>query len=254
MMKRLPFWLVLLALLPSCGRWEVSSDLKSRALKNGTHASEALIRSRAHLFGWLAEADSATGLIPRNLNDDRDLWNATDAAAIESVLNLYNREQVADVDDWIDGEIQVMWAKQQDSGIIEGRHGDGNFVRTSLMYGLWKSVGIVARPWREDVKTGAVIRDDGDLFLSIQADSSWAGTLVFDSPRARTQMNLPMDWPRSNQFPEWYVVDASAGYAVHDLSIGASRKASGRELLSGLSVSLTNRRPSYYLIEHGPVR
>ncbi len=65
------------------------------------------------------------------------------ADAIESALNLYNRIPDPAVAEWIDSEIKVMWAMQQESGIIEGWHGDGNFARTTIMYNLWKSKGSV---------------------------------------------------------------------------------------------------------------
>ena len=63
------------------------------------------------------------------------------ADAIESGLNLYNREQIDSVATWIDSEIKVMWAMQRPDGVIEGWHGDGNFARTTIMYCLWKTQG-----------------------------------------------------------------------------------------------------------------
>jgi hypothetical protein len=84
------------------------------------------------------------------------------ADAIESGLNLFNREPVSVSRDWIDSEVEIMWSMQdsshreqslkwKESGIIEGWHGDGNFARTSIMYCLWKTQGITLQPWREDV-------------------------------------------------------------------------------------------------------
>ena len=52
-----------------------------RARKNGLRANEQFFRSRRYLHGWLGQADPATGLIPRNLRESRDYWNAEDAAA-----------------------------------------------------------------------------------------------------------------------------------------------------------------------------
>lgn len=52
-----------------------------RARKNGLRAHEQFFRCRAFLGGWLAEADPETGLIPRNLGESRDYWNAEDSAA-----------------------------------------------------------------------------------------------------------------------------------------------------------------------------
>ena len=91
------------------------------------------------------------------------------ADAIEGALNLYNRIPDTTAAAWLDSEIQVMWSMQDSShrenalrwkgsGIIEGWHGDGNFARTSLMYCLWKTQGTYLKPWRPDVKWGAVAR------------------------------------------------------------------------------------------------
>jgi hypothetical protein len=44
-------------------------------------ANEALYRSRRFVAGWLAHADPASGLIPRNLTVSRDYWNGRDSAA-----------------------------------------------------------------------------------------------------------------------------------------------------------------------------
>ena len=49
------------------------------------------------------------------------------ADAIESGINLLNRENDPDLRSWIDSEIKVMFAMQQPDGIVEGWHGDGNF-------------------------------------------------------------------------------------------------------------------------------
>lgn len=50
------------------------------------------------------------------------------ADAIESGINLYNREPVPELKDWLDSEMKIMWSMQdtkfENSGIIEGWHGD----------------------------------------------------------------------------------------------------------------------------------
>src|SRR5690349_978417 len=63
------------------------------------------------------------------------------ADSIEGAISLYNWEAVPAAAHWIDTEIQLLWAKQQPDGIIEGWHADGNFARTTIMYCLWKSQG-----------------------------------------------------------------------------------------------------------------
>ncbi|MEM9282961.1 MAG: hypothetical protein AAGA96_14130 [Verrucomicrobiota bacterium] len=159
------------------------------------------------------------------------------ADSIESALNLYQRERVEGVPDWLDSEIRVMWDMQQPDGIIGGWHGDGNFARTTIMYCLWKSQGVSAHPWREDLKLGAAY-EDGVLLLSLKAEENWSGKLHFDSARHQTSMKLPLDWPRINQFPEWYSVDAETDYVIRDLSKKDDSSVSGTSLLRGLEISV----------------
>jgi hypothetical protein len=170
------------------------------------------------------------------------------ADAIESALNLLNREQRRSVARWIDSEIGVMWEKQQDDGIIEGWHGDGNFARTTLMYSLWKSMGIVAQPWRQDVRVGAVGRNGG-IYIGVLADSTWKGQLRFDRPRSLASMRLPLDWPRINQFPEWYVVDRDSSYHMRQSGTRGVQSVSGATLIDGLSIEVSPDNPTFLSIQ-----
>jgi len=135
------------------------------------------------------------------------------ADSIEGAITLLNREPVPTAFDWIETEIRTMWSKQKPDGVIEGWHGDGNSARTSLMYALWKTQGCHVEPWRADVRVGAV-RDGDKLFLSLAADKPWTGKLLFDRPRHKTNMHLPLDYPRINQFPEWFTVVTGKSYVV----------------------------------------
>ena len=95
---------------------------------------------------------------------------------------------------WIDSEIKVMWTMQQDDGIIEGWHGDGNFARTTIMYNLWKSKGLYVQPWRDDLLLGAEQKGDS-LLITLKSAQPWQGKLYFDYPRSKENMKLPMDYP-----------------------------------------------------------
>jgi len=174
------------------------------------------------------------------------------ADAIEGCLNLYMREPVDGVDKWLDSETCVMWSLQDSSyrisaqkwknkGIIEGWHGDGNFARTTIMYCLWKSQGTSVHPWREDLLAGAHL-EDHTLHLALRAKRNWEGRLVFDTPRSVQNMNMPLDWPRINQFPEWYTVSPEKTYSVTQGKNGRGREKShiyiGEELANGLSLKL----------------
>ncbi len=169
------------------------------------------------------------------------------ADAIESALNLYNRIPDPRVADWIDSEIQVMWGKQKESGIIEGWHGDGNFARTTIMYNLWKSKGLYAKPWRDDLILGAEQKGDS-LLLTIKTDKPWNGKLYFDKKRYKENMHLPMDWPRINQFPEWFTVEPGREYHFIDLNKQTSSIFTPKELLEGISINLADSNFSNFIV------
>jgi hypothetical protein len=171
------------------------------------------------------------------------------ADAIEGGLNLYNREAAPGVKEWLDSETRILWSLQDSSyrenaqvyrneGVVEGWHGDGNFARTIIMYCLWKSQGIQVYPWREDLVAGAVLEGHA-LYLSMQAEKTWEGRIVFDTPRSSENLHLPMDWPRINQFPEWFVVEAGSNYEILDHHSGEAHIYSGQELAGGIHFRLS---------------
>jgi hypothetical protein len=159
------------------------------------------------------------------------------ADAIEGALNLYAREKVPSAEQWINSEIKVMWNKQQKSGIIEGWHGDGNFARTTIMYCLWKTQGTYIVPWRTDVGIGAV-RTDSLLYLSICAGEDWEGVLMFDKKRHSEYMHLPADWPRINQFPEYFTADSDKTYEIKTNNGEKPVIIAGKELRKGYPLKL----------------
>ena len=170
------------------------------------------------------------------------------ADAIEGALNLYAREPVPSTAAWIESETQVMWSMQDSShrpntsqwhssGVIEGWHGDGNFARTTIMYCLWKSQGVIAYPWRSDLQIGAV-RENDDLVVSITVEEDWEGVLKFDSPRHQTIMNMPLDWPRINQFPEWFTPEQNQNYEWINFTKETKQSFSNQQLRNGIPISL----------------
>jgi hypothetical protein len=159
------------------------------------------------------------------------------ADALESGINLYNREMVPQLKEWIDSEMQVMWKIQRPDGIVEGWHGDGNFARTSIMYALWKTQGTHLQPWRSDLRIGGEMIN-GKLYLAVSAEKEWQGKLVFDFKRHTENLHLPIDYPRINQFPEWFVTEAEKSYSVFSDNHDFKGKYSGTDLRNGLSISL----------------
>lgn len=128
------------------------------------------------------------------------------ADSLEGCLNLINRIPVPEAQAWADYVARILLDKSRDTGVIEGWHGDGNFARTSLMYALWKTQGAYIEPWRADVRLGAATDGTGRTYWAIEADWPWCGKLRFDIPRHSEYLHLPSDYPRLNQFPEWFSI------------------------------------------------
>jgi hypothetical protein len=136
------------------------------------------------------------------------------ADSIESALNLLNRIPDESAFNWVAHSIEFLFNKQRLDGILEGWHGDGNSARTALLWALEKTQGVTASPWRDDLRLGAVRRPDGSLQVFLVSDWPWSGKLCFDRPRHCARMYLPLDYPRINQFPEWFTVGATQKYEV----------------------------------------
>ncbi len=177
------------------------------------------------------------------------------ADAIESALNLYNRERGDMAENWIDSQTEIMWSMQDSShregalkwknrGIIEGWHGDGNFARTTIMYCLWKTQGLHMFPWRPDLQYGAE-NDDGILRIAVIIEKPWKGSIRFDRERHRKFLNLPLDYPRINQFPEWYTVEDNKKYTIYNHTTTKENVYSGYELIEGIDLNL-NKTGTYY--------
>ena len=169
------------------------------------------------------------------------------ADAIEGALNLFNRESFLSVQEWLDSEIRVLWNFQKPDGIIEGWHGDGNFARTTIMYCLWKTQGIVPQPWKPDLKLGAVM-DHGQLKIAVSCESGWEGKLVFDFPRYRNNMHYPFDYPRINQFQQWFVPEKEKKYSVKREHDNKADLIKGAKLIKGLKLSVKPRETEILVI------
>ena len=78
----------------------------------------------------------------------------------------------------------------------------------------------------------------GKVNVSLIAEEPWSGKLVFDKPRHKVQMRLPLDYPRINQFPEWFVARADRQYTVRDANAGSEASSSGQQLQAGMPMKL----------------
>lgn len=169
------------------------------------------------------------------------------ADAIEGAITLYNHETLPSVADWIDSEIQVLWQYQKPDGLIEGWHCDGNFARTSLIYSLWKTQGLSIKPWDKKVIFGAVQEAD-KINISLTAGIDWQGKLLFDTQRHKLFLNLPFDWPRINQLPEWYTVSPDKKYKIKNLTSHSESIVSGKELIHGVDISLPKNKKVHLVV------
>ena len=160
------------------------------------------------------------------------------ADSIESGLNLLNRIPVQSGFAWVEHETQHMLAKQGDDGVVAGWHGDGNYARTAIMVALWKTQGCRIEPWRADIRYGA-LQHEGELWISVESQWPWQGRIVFDKPRHQENFHMPADYPRLNQFPEWFTVQKDADYrlAITDGDTTQKETVTGSHLLEGYGLT-----------------
>ncbi|MFH1739770.1 MAG: hypothetical protein ABIH23_12230 [bacterium] len=174
------------------------------------------------------------------------------ADSIESGLNLLNRYPDDTAFDWVEYSMNLMLSIQRDDGIVEGWHGDGNYARTAIMYALWKSKGTRVSPWRADIRVGAEIKADADggreLWVSVQSDWPWQGRLIFDGPRHREIFSLPVDYPRLNQFPEWFSVEKTGTYNLYHED-GQETEITGGVLRDGIAIQTDAKTPVHIRVK-----
>lgn len=161
------------------------------------------------------------------------------ADSLEGCINLMNRIPMAEAAEWADYSADIMLGKQRDTGVIEGWHGDGNFARTALMYALWKTQGAYLEPWRADLRLGAALDETGAVCFSVRSEWPWKGRLRFDIPRHKENLKMPVDYPRLNQFPEWFTVPADGVYVSDSGDLAASA------LREGLPITVTKDAPAH---------
>ncbi|MCS7254552.1 MAG: glycoside hydrolase family 127 protein [Armatimonadetes bacterium] len=142
-------------------------------------------------------------------------WGGADgfADSIESALLLLSKRSISEGWAWLEIVEPRFLARQREDGIIEGWHGDGNYIRTALMLALYHTQGTYLIPWDEGIYLGAV-QSQNSLYVFLRAKQDWKGLLRFDYPRHREVMGLPIDYPRLNSFPEWFTVEATNVYQI----------------------------------------
>jgi hypothetical protein len=84
---------------------------------------------------------------------------------------------------------------------------------------------------------GAEQKGDSLLVL-IKTDQPWEGKLFFDKKRFKENMKLPIDWPRINQFPEWFTVERDRKYVMIDVDQTKRSNPGGSDLINGIDIKI----------------
>ena len=163
------------------------------------------------------------------------------ADSIEGAIYLLNRLPVPKGIEWVDRETRtniVGHPTRLERGELWGTMKlQANGVRTTIMHALMHTRGIVARPWQQGLKLGAVQTDEGVVVVAT-SEKDYEGLLEFDIPRYRFYMGFAKDWPRMNTLPEWFTVELGQAYTVQEGGASMVRTFTGRQLHNGLAVAV----------------
>ena len=169
------------------------------------------------------------------------------ADALESAVYMLHELREPAAEAWLDDQMPVLYGFQDGEGRVVERDLDGNFIRTSLLYGSRLTRGARLDPWPEGGLLGGADAG-GCLTLAAAARDAWEGRLVLDQPRHRLFGRLPVDYPRLNKWPEWFVVESDRSYMVEVAAGGSPASqlvASGAELAEGIALALHPDRETY---------
>ena len=80
------------------------------------------------------------------------------------------------------------------------------------------------------------------------SDKPWKGKLILDKPRHKEVMKLPLDWPRINQFPEWFAVDNDKIYLLRNQDGELLKELTGEQLTDGIPIDIQDKLPVQLII------
>ncbi len=72
--------------------------------------------------------------------------------------------------------------------------------------------------------------------IVLQEEKDREGKMTFDTPRHKTIINLPVDYPRIKQFPEWFTDKEKEQYKVISSDKKITDNSYDRQLQKGLGV------------------
>lgn len=173
------------------------------------------------------------------------------ADSVESALYLLAHEPVASAFEFVEAEMDRMLAMQKPNGHLDESYLEGNFNRTSIMYMMYKSQGILPVGWNAGVGIGAE-RDGENLRFSLTVDGTNSKKKIlsqkvrFDSERHRRFLNFPKNYTRVNEFPEWFVVQENQLYQVQKVGAKEPLIRLGSELIHGVELEIGDWELSLY--------
>ena len=74
--------------------------------------------------------------------------------------------------------------------------------------------------------------------IAVSSPVGWKGKLKFDVPRHSSMLHYPADYPRINQYQEWFVVEKNLSYHLKNIQAGTLNKIKGSLLAKGLEVEV----------------
>ena len=139
--------------------------------------------------------------------------------------------------DWLDRESgRIQDALANPPGSPKESH-DALFAQAALSHAWYKSAGLRLIPWRRDLVAGAAVAGD-TLYVALQAEAPWQGTLHFDSARLRNrEAFVPAD-AFDHGLPARFALAPDEDYAIRISGAGGSAIWSGAVLGQGLRVSI----------------
>ena len=173
---------------------------------------------------------------------------------IESMLMMASKLTVTGFEAWIKKTIGIgntngyhMFDEQKSTGFINGDYGDGSFGRTCVLFSNYITKGVRPEPWDEFLELSAEYYETTGLQIKIAHPGAWSGSLIFDYSRHSQNMKLDINYPRVNEYPEWFVVSSSNTYEV-SINGGDPATINGSTLLSGLSISLESEMKTIIVV------
>jgi hypothetical protein len=90
---------------------------------------------------------------------------------------------------------------------------------------------------------------NGKLYIAVSTEKPWKGKMIFDYNRHQEILHLPIDYPRINQFPEWFTVSNDKKYEFTNFNKKSKTLPSDTELKNGVEMNLEGGQQYYIVVE-----